>query len=435
MIPTRRLALLVLAPLAFGIAAIADPGLWWAMIAGDLAIVLFAGADAWLARRPLVVIERQPPEVFSVGRTHPVELELRSECPRPLEIRVTDALFDGATAADLPCEVRLGPRGRASPVYHVTPNRRGAYALGEHTVRYPSPLGLWSRQVTLPARDEVHVYPDIRAVRAFELMARQDRALAWMRASRRRGNENEFECLREYQRDDDYRAIDWRATARRGKLIARQYQREQNQSLLFALDSGRLMTAETAGLSLFDHALNAALMLAHVAVRGGDHVGVMCFSDDVHAYAAPASGRRATHRLVAACFDQHPGLVETDFEQTFARLGRRLRKRSLVAVFTQIVDEVSADALLASVQSMHPRHLPLCVLFRDAELDALAMGGGERGDVGLYVSAAAAEHLSTRERLVRRLESAGAFVIHVEPATLTPALINRYLEIKARHLL
>src|SRR5262249_28313954 len=159
---------------------------------------------------------------------------------------------------------------RETARYRVRPTRRGAHALGDLHVRYASPLGLWIRQIRVQAELPVKVYPDVQAVRAYELLARQDRDPSGLRASRRRGGESEFERLREYRREDEFRSIDWKATARQKKLIAREYQLESNQSILFLLDAGRLMTAETDGLSLFDHALNATLMLSHVASRAGD---------------------------------------------------------------------------------------------------------------------------------------------------------------------
>src|SRR6185295_17006205 len=186
----------------------------------------------------------------------------------------------------------------------------------------------------------VKVYPDVQAVRAYELLARQDRDPSGLRASRRRGGESEFERLREYRRGDEYRAIDWKATARRQKLIAREYQLESNQTILFLLDAGRLMTAETKGLSLFDHALNATLMLAHVAARGGDRVGLLTFSDEIKSFAPPAGGPGAARRIVQAGYDLYPDLVETNYALPFEQIGIRVRKRTLVVLFTQVVDDV-----------------------------------------------------------------------------------------------
>jgi uncharacterized protein (DUF58 family) len=283
------------------------------------------------------------------------------------------------------------------------------------------------------------VYPDIQAVRTYELLARQDREASMFRSSRRRGGESEFERLREYRRGDEFRAVDWKATARRQKLIAREYQLESNQSIMFLLDAGRLMTAETRGLSLFDHALNATLMLSHVAARAGDQVGLLAFADGIKSFAPPAGGAQAARRIIQAGYDLHPDIVETNYNDAFEQLSLRVRKRTLVVVFTQVVDDVAAADLTRVMRGLLPRHLPLLVFFRDVEIAEMLDPTGHRGGAPttqeLYARGAAAEMVAFRERLLRDLTTRGALVLDILPDRLTPALINRYLEIKARHLL
>ena len=204
MIPSRALVLLLVAPLVLGLAAAAEASLVWPMLATDGGILLAAMMDAMLARRRLVTVTRSvEPGVFSVGRPNVVRLELRSLAGRATKVQVVDDLFEHATADELPLEVELPPRGRVAAQYRVTPSRRGQYELGDHWVRYRSPLGLWIRQLRIPARDTVRVYPDVQAVRAYELLARQNREMEMVRATRLRGGESEFECLREYSRDDE----------------------------------------------------------------------------------------------------------------------------------------------------------------------------------------------------------------------------------------
>ena len=437
MIPSRLFVLLMLVPLALAIAAIADRTLLWPMLGADGFIAIVAAMDALLARRTLVEVRRSSREVFSIGRSNIVTLELRSKARRKLHVRVTDDLFEHASAPELPLELELRPGAREQAVYRVVPHRRGTYALGDHTIRYGSPLGLWIRQITQRASQPVRIFPDVQAVRDYELLARQSRDAA-ARATRRRGGASEFEALRESQRDDEYRKIDWKATARRHKLITRTYQLERDQSVVFMLDAGRLMTAESDGLSLFDHALNATLMLTYVASRGGDQVGLMTFADRVLTYLPPGPGKSASQRLIRSLFAVHPDLVETDYEGAFTSLGPRLRKRSLVVLFTQILDHNAAQQLLRLTRGLLPRHLPLVVLLRDPSIEALVQIEANQfapGDHRPYITAAAAEVLSWREKLIRDLKRAGALVLDVLPRELSPGLINRYLEVKARQML
>lgn len=435
MIPSRTLVLLLIAPLCLGLAVTVDASLVWPMLAIDGAIVAAALLDALLGRKRLVRVTRSvEPGVFSLGRPNVVRLEFRSLANRRLRISVTEDLFEHAEAIGLPLELELPARGRASATYKVVPSRRGQYALGDHWVRHRSPLGLWIRQLRIRSQDGVRVYPDVQAVRAYDLMAKQNRENQMVRATRLRGGESEFECLREYTRDDEFRSIDWRATASKRKLITRQYQLERNQSVMFALDCGRLMTARTDGLPLFDHALNAALMLGHVAVRAGDNVGLFTFSDRVHTYVAPTSGTQVARRLVQATFATHAELRESNVQAAFVRVGTQLRRRSLIVLFTQVIDDTSAEELLRTVRGLQPRHLPLCIIFRDPDLAATVQPRGERAE-SYYQAAAAAELLTSRDKLLRSLRQAGALVLDVAPRELTSSLISRYLDVKVRQLL
>lgn len=439
MLPSRALVLVAIGPVLLSMATLLDESLLTTTLIVDGVIVLFAALDAALGFRPLVSVTRHARNVMSVGKPNSVTLEVKSRARRRLSVEINQDLFDDATGEGLPASAEVAAGGRAQVKYRVTPQRRGAYELGDHFVRYTSPLGLWIRQLRLPARSPIKVYPDIQAVRAYELAAMKDRDLAGVRAARRRGGESEFERLREYRREDEFRSIDWKATAKHSKIIAREYQLERNQNLLFMIDAGRLMTAEVGGLSLFDHALNATLMLSHVASRAGDHVGLLAFSEEVKSFAPPAGGSRAAARIVQAAYHLQPELTETSYAAAVEHLGVKMKKRTLMVLFTQLVDDVSAAELLRLLRGLLPRHLPLIVPFRDVEVEALAHGTTPETAAweqpAPYLRAAGAELVTFRDKLMREVKRRGALVLDCPPAELTPALINKYLEIKARHLL
>jgi uncharacterized protein (DUF58 family) len=436
MIPSRRLVALAAIPALLSLALAVDSRLLPVLLAMDLVLVLLAGVDALWGRRLALDVEREAPAVFSIGRHNPVKLEIRSRTRRALHIELVDDLFAGSSSPDLPLRTRIVSRGRAHLTYRVRPTRRGEYVLGDHHIRAISPLGLWRRQVRMVDKRRVKVYPDVKAVRTYDLLARQQREAALVRAIRRRGGESEFERLREYSKDDEYRSIDWKATARRHKLIAREYQLERNQSVICMLDCGRLMTAETGGLSQLDHALNATLMMAHVAARSGDQVGMLAFADKVLSWVPPAAGAQTNQRIIQASYDLHPDLVDPNYGAAFDLLGARARRRALVILFTQLIDDVSAKTVLSRMRSLLPRHLPLCVLLRDDDVDQLAEPAqGHDKSLDYYVRAAAAETLLWQGRIVNELRAGGALVLNVSPRQLTPALINHYLEIKTRQLL
>jgi len=440
LIPKRSLVWLAVVPLVLAAIVPFDDSMLWPMLLADAGLLVVAVIDALATSAALVTVSRRTAEVFSIGRANPVTVELRSRSRRRLNIELTCELFEHAVADELPLKVSLAGGERTVLRFRVVPRRRGAFVLGDLVIRYQSPLGLWNKQVRFPAHQPVRVYPDVQAVRTWELLARQNRQHSMMRTIRRLGGESEFEQLRDYSRDDEFRSIDWKATARRGSLTARQYQLESNQSLMFVLDGGRLMTGETGGLSLFDHALNATLMLAHVAARGGDRVGLLSYAEQVQAFVPPETGRKAVQRLIQASYALHPELVEPDPERAFGVLNLRVRTRTLVVLFTQVIDERAATELLRVTRGLFPRHLPLIVLFRDVGMHALlertaTPAGAELTDLDLYTRGAAAELVSWRDQLIRSLKNQGAMILDVDPADLTPALINRYLEVKARHLL
>jgi uncharacterized protein (DUF58 family) len=205
------------------------------------------------------------------------------------------------------------------------------------------------------------------------------------------------------------------------------------------LDAGRLMTAESAGLSLFDHALNATLMLSHVASRAGDHVGLLAFSDTVRSFASPAGGAKAAARIVQAAYHLQPELTETSYASAVEAVGVKVKKRTLIVLFTQLVDDVAAAELLRLLRGLLPRHLPLVVPFRDMDVEAIVAGATPESaawdEHGPYLRAAGAEMVTYRDKLMREVRRRGAMVLDCAPGDLTPALINKYLEIKARHLL
>jgi uncharacterized protein (DUF58 family) len=298
-------------------------------------------------------------------------------------------------------------------------------------VRFRSPLGLFEAQRRVAVDTALRVYPDFRQLRHDGLRAREDEQRLPVRVRRRPGGENEFERLRPYVRGDSYRHIDWRATARRREPITREFGQESNQNVILLLDAGRMMSARAGDLSAFDHALNAALMVGQTALRHGDRVGLLAFDRDVRAWLPPRAGSQGGSRLIRGLYDVFPSDHEPDYALAFRHLATRVRRRSLVVLFTSVVDEVNGALARQLVGALARRHVPLCVWVRDPEVEALLHAPG----VDPYTRAAAAELAGWRERALEDLRHRGALVVDEDPAALTPNLLARYLEIKARRLL
>ena len=435
--PGRALAIAALIPAALSLGLFLDESLWLPILAVDGAVLIAALIDlSSLVGAGQFRVDRRCAAVGSLGEPTLVELtfENRSRSGRLLRIRDDVPETIGAEPAEF--VARIPRRGRAVLAYTATPKRRGTYVLERVDALVSSRLGLWQKSVTWPVLTRLKVYPDIRQIARYTLLARRDKLSAiGVRRSRRLGTDNEFERLRDYAEGDEPRHLDWKATARRRKLTVRAHQVNQSQRVVFLIDCGRMMAGDTGGgLSPLDHAFNAMLMLAHVALLRGDQVGLLAYSDRIRAYVPPGSGPRRINQLVHAVHDVFPELVEPRHDRAFVELERRCRKRSLVVLMTNVFDEVNARQVGDQLGNVVGRHLPLGVFLRDQDIFAMADGAPDRGP-GLYSGAVAASMLTWRERVMAGLRLKGALTLDVFPNDLTAPLINQYLQIKARHLL
>lgn len=434
MVPTRRFTALVffiaVVALVAGFVSQVRP----ALIALDAVAVFAALLDAALALGKRVQAERHAAAIFSVGRANPVTLTLRNRSGRTLSGVVSDDPLDDCETKDLPSRFLLPPHAEIHVRYEVHPTRRGPRDFRAVTVRYASILGLVARQERLEVPAHVDIFPDVHAARSLELLRRQGRQDARLGSLRVRGGDTEFERLRPYQRGDEARHIDWRAFARRDDPTVRQYQAESNQNVVFALDVGRGMRGTSKGLSSVDHALNAALLAADVALRGGDKAGMIAFDDAPRTFLPPMGGRAGGRKLTRATYALEAGFAATDYHAAVSFLQTQVRARSLFILFTNLLDPRSAKELASAVRGLLPRHLPLCVLMRDRDVEDLATAPADTAH-DLYVRAAAAEALAWRDGLIRTLRNSGVLVLDVFPDDVTPELVKGYLEIKARRLL
>jgi uncharacterized protein (DUF58 family) len=255
---------------------------------------------------------------------------------------------------------------------------------------------------------------------------------AGVRVVRRRGEGTNFAGLREYAVGDDPRRIDWKATARRGKVISREYTVEQGQTIMIAIDAGRMMTQLAGELPRFEHALSSALVLTDVALHSRDQVGLIVFDDEVRTFVQPARGTAALEGIRNSLVAARATMVEPDYAMAFRTIEARHRKRSLIVLFTDVIDSRSSQAIVAYTARSAIRHLPLVVALRNDQLAGAAEPRDVESSSHLYESAAAEELVSAREAALLRMRRAGVSVLDISPRLMTAAVINRYLELKAR---
>jgi uncharacterized protein (DUF58 family) len=319
--------------------------------------------------------------------------------------------------------------------YHLRPLKRGPHRFAAVHFRYPSPYRLWTRTVRRPLSSEVRIYPDIRTVRKFDLLARRNRLSEMgLKLWRLRGREGEFERLREYRLGDEIRHIDWKATSKHGKLISREFTTERNQNVVILLDCGRSMLNETDGISHLDRGLNASIILSYIALGQGDNVALVAFSNRVERYAGPVRGKAAVQALIRQTYDLEARLEASDYALACEDLLRRQKKRALVLLITYALDEQHLATIGRYLKSLTSTHLFLCVLLKDLPLLALAERVPET-DIDAYQVGAAAEMLRAQERRLSELRASGIHATEVVPNELAAEIINQYLDVKARHLL
>jgi uncharacterized protein (DUF58 family) len=433
--PRGRLVYAAVVPALVACSILAAAEMVWLIVAVDAVLALLAGSDLLsLPRRKSLSVERHTGRIASLRKHHPVSLVVLNQSGRRLAVEVRDGVPQELNPQPADFALQLSPRSRSTLNYVLQPSRRGAFVIEPVHLRATSRLGFWQRLIDCPATSTVNVYPDMQQLSQYAILARTNRlSLLGVRRARRIGQDHDFERLRDYEIDDNYKHIDWRATARRRKLTVKDFQVSQSQRIVFLIDCGRMMTNESAGLSLLDYGVNAMLMLAYVALRQGDSVGMISFSDEIHSYVPLRSGMNQMNRLLHASFNRFPQLTESRYDQAFRYLASHCRKRSLVVLVTNVIDKVNAEQIDRYLTNLVGRHLPLGVLLRDRRMFDLAETEGA-GDQ-FWRTAAAAEILEWRHQAIVDLRRQGVLMLDVFPEEMTAPLVNRYLEIKARHLL
>jgi len=435
--PTFRCVLLAVAGLPVALLpALLSPRLWPLWIAWIGLLALATGADAMfgLSRRKLRCA-LSAPSLLPIGEAG--EIGVAIEAPGYREGLSLTLLVEveGDLAPPDPLTIRLGEGGVARATVPLTPLRRGIARVAELWLRWEGPLGLVQRVVRLPARHEVAVVPNVRAVRRAALRFFSSRRfLAGLRAERYVGDGSEFEALREFVPGLDHRAIDWKATARHRRLLVQEFRAERNQQIVLAIDTGHLMREPIAGIPKLDHAINAGLLLGYFSLRAGDRVGLFAFDEGVRAYVEPTGGPGAFRRLQAATAALEYRATETNFTLGLAELATRLRRRSLVAVLTDFVDVVAGDLMIENLVRLSRRHLVLFVTLRDPGLGAIAGAAPHSADA-LHRAVVAGDFVRERERVLSRLRRAGIRTLDAAPERISVDLLNRYLDAQRRELI
>jgi uncharacterized protein (DUF58 family) len=432
-VPSSRLlwAALVLAALAVGVSMFPDYQPPWAAIAAGFALLALLDLYAGI-KLPAPALVRRVPGSLALGVRSEVTLRVANAGPLGVRLDLHDHHPPTVEAEGLPRRLNL-KRGEWSEIaYQVRPVARGEAQFEAAEARLFSPLGLWQISRRAGPQSPVRIYPNFRALAKYTLLATDNRlSQIGVLQVRKRGEGMEFHQLREYRQGDAQRAIDWKATSRTQRLISREYEEEKDQRVLLVIDCGRRMAAKDDApddvLSHFDHALNAALLLSHVALRQGDAVGMMTMGG-ISRYSEPRKSVAAVHAILNRVYDIEPTLAVPDYHLAARDVMKNLRRRSLVILLTNLRDE-DDETLLPALKLLRTRHLVVLASLREAIISRALSARVDSFDRAV-THAAAADYLAQRERAFRRIGAAGAVCLDVEPERLAISLVNRYLELK-----
>jgi uncharacterized protein (DUF58 family) len=429
-IPTRRLAVIALVGAVARLLLPADlPGGLWTV---NGALLLVAALDGLLAPRPSVIeVSRSAPAVVALHGEAGLSWRVTNRGSRRVRAHVADELAPSLHAGRRRFDVDLPPRATATIRTTLRPARRGRFNPTEVVVRTDGPLGLLARQARRRLPSLIRVHPPFRSRKEAELRIEKARILeVGLRSARGRGGGTDFDQLREYGPDDDHRRIDWAATARSQRVIVRTFRAERNQTVVLLLDNGRVMAGRVGGVPRVEHAMDAVLCVTTVATRLGDKCGLVAFDRQVKAVVAPASSRHQVGRVTEAMYDLEPALVESDYRGAFTTALARFRRRSMLIVLSDLVEQVVGESLLPALPMVSRRHLVVVAAVSDPDVVAWAAGPAPDAEAA-YRKAAAVAALEARARAAASLRALGAIVVDAPPGQLAARLADAYLEAKA----
>ena len=394
---------------------------------------------------------RQLSDRFSNGDENDVRIRVESSYPFPIRVEVIDEIPFIFQRRDVCFRAKIEKMEATTIKYSLRPTKRGVYEFGQIRVFAASPIGLVQRRFTQPSTlltQPVKVYPSFLMLHQYELLAISNNLTEMgIKRIRRVGHHTDFEQIKDYVAGDDFRTINWKASARRSKLMVNVYQDERSQQIISVIDKGRVMQQAFQGMTLLDYSINASLVLSYVAMYKEDRAGLATFSSDFDTF-VPAS-RRPGHLqvLMEALYAQQTEFGETDYSALVANLNKHVTKRSLIVLYTNFTGQVSLQRQLPYFQQLNQRHRLLVVFFEDVELKQFIESfhaidhqrstlNAQRSTLEDYYRQVMADRFVYEQRLiVSTLRQHGILSLLTTPDNLSVDVINRYLEMKQRQQL
>lgn len=382
-----------------------------------------------------IQLERLCAEKFSNGDDNGVRLIIENQYPIKLQLQVIDELPEQLQVRDQVFDLALASGDVKEIHYDIRPKKRGEYVFGMVNVFASTFLGIIRRRYLMGEEKAVAVYPSFIQMRKYELLAISNQLQAFgVKKIRRIGNNMEFEQIKNYVAGDDYRKVNWKATARKNQLMVNQYQDERSQQVYSVIDKGRVMQMPFEGLSLLDYAINSSLVISNIALKKGDKAGIVTFQQKVNSI-LPASSRNVQLNLILEhLYKQKTGYKETDFSKLYIAIKRKVTQRSLVLLYTNFESLSALKRQLPFLRKIRQQHLLVCIFFQNTEVEELIHT--KAVDIEEVYTKGIAEQLSFEKKLiVKELQAHGIHTILTPPKELSVNTINKYLELKSRGLI
>ena len=375
-------------------------------------------------------------ERFSNGDDNEVRLWVESDYPFRVSLEVIDEIPHVFQRRDICFRLTVTAHaGRQTINYQLRPVQRGVYGFGRIRVFVASPVGLLQRRYTCGEEQDVKVYPSYLRLHQYEFLAiHQNLSEAGIKRIRRVGHHTEFEQIKDYVAGDDYRTINWRATARRHQLMVNVYQDERSQQLYHVIDKGRVMQQAFQGMTLLDYAINAALALSYVAMRKDDRAGLITFARQTDTMLAASRHNGHLQRMQEMLYAQQTDFGETDFSALCVSINQLVQRTSLIIVYTNFIGMVAMRRQLPFLLQMSRRHRLLVVIFEDMELLEYAASKAV-DEEDRYQHRVARRFIDEKQLMVSTLRQSGIYALLTAPHRLTVDVINKYLEMKSQGLL
>jgi uncharacterized protein (DUF58 family) len=416
-------------------------GYGWSFFVGvaKTALVLIGAAvvtDMYLIYRlGRVEATRVTGDYFSLGDENPVELHLSNQFPFRVKFVVIDEVPEQFQWRNVQFSSILKAGQQEVVRYELRPVTRGWYRFYHINIIAGSPLGLIQRRMIEGDEISLKVYPSIQQMRQYELMAFSDISrFSGIKKIRRIGHSYEFEQIRNYVAGDDFRSINWKATARSGDLMVNQFQDEKSQQVYSFLDKGRNMKMPFNGLSLIDYAINSALMISNVALKKGDKAGLLSFSEVTEKFIKADSSATQLNKLLESLFAERETRQEPNFEGMYAEVQQRIPNRSLIFLFTNFETVHAAKRVIPVLKKIQTRHLLVVVFFENTELVEFSQNR-PKDLMAMYEQTIAEKFIHEKKRIARELNLLGIQTILTKPEDLSINTLNKYLELKARGLI